>query len=109
MWLAAALASLSTLIAVRELRRWLPAVVIAITVIMVATLALVPGLAVKAAERESTQATIYQREALLRASYAMVVTRPLFGFGWSTFDTASEPYYTVSFGPDPVEQDDPRP
>jgi putative inorganic carbon (hco3(-)) transporter len=98
-WLSAAVATTATAIAVREARRWFPVAAIVATVITAVTLATVPGLAVKASSRLNQAQTVYERESLLTASIRMVEARPLFGFGWATFETASEPYYIVGAGP----------
>jgi putative inorganic carbon (hco3(-)) transporter len=98
-WLSAAVAAVITAILVREARRWLPAAGFAACLVALATVTLVPGLGSTASARLNDASTVYQRETLLRASVKMVEARPLFGFGWGTFQTASQPYYIVGQAP----------
>jgi O-antigen ligase len=106
-WLSAAVAAVLSMLAVRGVRRWLPVAAIVAVTIVFATIALVPGLATSAAQRKDAIGTVYERQNLIGAAVAMTEARPLFGFGWATFETASAPYYTVSAAPFALKNPEP--
>lgn len=91
-WLAAGVATLLTMIVVRELRRYLVPVAAAGLVLVVAALALVPGLQEDVTERANTQRSIWDRENSNAAALEMVESSPLLGIGHATFTESSADY-----------------
>ena len=106
-WLSAAVAALVSMLAVRGVRRWIPLAAIVAATIAFATITLVPGLAAFASQRKNDATTVYERQNLIGAALAMTEARPLFGFGWATFLTASDPYFTVTAAPFALKQPEP--
>jgi O-antigen ligase len=99
-WIASIAGTLAAMVVVPRARRYiLPAVAIG-AIAVVATLALVPGLATKADTRLQEQSPIWDRLNTNNAALRMVEARPIFGFGWQTF---------VTTGPDYLRQADTYP
>jgi putative inorganic carbon (hco3(-)) transporter len=61
-----------------------------------AALLLAPAIAHKAQQRANDQGTVFDRENLATAAENMIMARPLFGFGWSTFEHRSLDYFQQS-------------
>jgi O-antigen ligase len=102
-WLGAAAAVIVTIVVTAVgARRAAPG--IAATAGLVATAAIVagvalwfaPGLAHEATQRANDQGTVYDRRNLATAAENMIEARPLFGFGWSTFEQKSLDYFQQS-------------
>jgi O-antigen ligase len=102
-WLGAGAAVLVTMVvAAVGTRRAAPG--IAATAGLAATAALIagaalwlaPGLAHDATTRANDQGTVYDRRNLATAAENMIEARPLFGFGWSTFEHKSLDYFEQS-------------
>jgi putative inorganic carbon (hco3(-)) transporter len=93
-WIASAAATLVALLATPGLRRLLVPVAVAGTLLVVITLAFVPGLSDQASERESAQRPVWSRLNVNSAAVRMIGERPLLGFGWGGFVSASTPYLT---------------
>lgn len=53
----------------------------------------VPGLSHQVHSRATDQATVWDRQNLATAAENMIRARPLFGFGWSTFEHSSLAYF----------------
>jgi putative inorganic carbon (hco3(-)) transporter len=92
-WIGAMAATIVTMLAHPQLRRWLVPVAASAALITAGTLAAVPGLATKASERRSQQDTVWDRLNLDRAALNMAEARPLFGFGWGSFKTEGVNYF----------------
>jgi putative inorganic carbon (hco3(-)) transporter len=92
-WLAAVVSTALTLAAAAPLRRWLVPVAAIGLIGVLGAFALVPGLRDVADQRASEQRPVWDRLNSDRAALAMVDARPLAGFGWYRFQTASPPYY----------------
>jgi putative inorganic carbon (HCO3(-)) transporter len=109
-WIGVGLAALTTALAFPRLRRRLPLTAAIVAVPIACSLLFVPGLTAKVLTRASDQGTIHDRENLNAAALNMLEQRPLFGFGWATFELASRDYYVLSqtrplvsgFKPQPV-------
>jgi putative inorganic carbon (hco3(-)) transporter len=56
----------------------------------------VPGLSHTVYKRATDQGTVYDRKNLTTAAENMIATRPLFGFGWSSFERRSLEYFQQS-------------
>jgi O-antigen ligase len=91
-WIASAAGTIAALVATPGMRRFLVPTVVAGTVLVFATLTLVPGLSARASEREGAQLPIWDRLNTKTAAIEMIGDRPLVGFGWGRFVTASAPY-----------------
>jgi putative inorganic carbon (HCO3(-)) transporter len=92
-WVGALLATVVTMLASRQLRRWLVPVTASAVLITAGALAVIPGLAEHASERRSQEATVWDRLNLDRAALNMAEARPLFGFGWGSFKTEGVNYF----------------
>ncbi len=92
-WIGAVLGTVIAMIAVRGLRRYFIPLVLAVAVVIIATVALVPGLSERVAERANDTGTLWDRKNLDRAGINMVEAKPLTGFGWSGFLTYGEDYF----------------
>ena len=64
--------------------------------VAVTALVFVPGFAHTAYKRATDQGTVYERQNLATAAENMIATRPLFGFGWSSFERRSLEYFRQS-------------
>jgi len=102
-WLGAGAAVLVTLlVAATGRRRAAPGIaataglVAAAAVIAGGALWFAPGLAHDATQRANDQGTVYDRRNLATAAENMIAARPLFGFGWSTFEHKSLDYFQQS-------------
>lgn len=94
-WLGAGVAALTTMVVVAELRRYVLPGLATIAALMVAAVLLVPGLGYKITNRASQQETVWDRKNLNRAALNMAAERPLFGFGYTTFERRSGDYYAL--------------
>jgi O-antigen ligase len=95
-WLATIVGAAVGIGGVRSLRGWaLPAVALAVSAVTV-TLAVVPGLSARVAERRSQEITLWDRENLDTAALNMVGERPLTGFGFDRFPTDSREHFQQS-------------
>ena len=95
-WISAAIATLVLMLSISGLRRWIPVLAVATAALVLVLLTTVPRLSTLASKRANDVGTVYQRQNLLDAALAMTEARPLFGFGWATFEKQSGPYFTVS-------------
>jgi putative inorganic carbon (HCO3(-)) transporter len=94
-WLASGIATLVTLFAFRELRRYTIPVAATAAVLVVGAFAVVPGLHERAADRTQARLPIWDRVNTNMAAINMVEARPLVGFGWDRFDTVGTDYFEV--------------
>ncbi len=92
-WIGAVVASLIACAAVPKIRRYLIVIVPATATVVVALVFLVPGLHARIDQRVNDQRTTWDRANLNKAAENMVKARPLFGFGWGTFQERSGPYF----------------
>lgn len=102
-WLGTAAALLvTTVVFVLNARRAAPGLAaiagLVATVVVIAGAALwfAPGLAHDVTNRANDQGTVYDRRNLATAAQNMIAARPLFGFGWSTFEHRSLDYFEQS-------------
>jgi putative inorganic carbon (HCO3(-)) transporter len=92
-WVGAAAATLVTMLAHPQLRRWLLPVAVSAALVTAGTITAIPGLASKVQTRESSQGPIWDRLNLSRAALNMAEARPLFGFGWDRFKAVGTEYF----------------
>jgi O-antigen ligase len=91
-WLGAMAGVAVAMIVTPGLRRWLVPVFGGGAVLVLLMLALAPGLRGSAGEREADRLPVYDRLNSDRAAIAMAADKPIFGFGWYSFPTASLPF-----------------
>jgi O-antigen ligase len=94
-WLAAIVGTALVLITTAELRRFILPIVATGTLLVVASFALIPGLARQASERQKAKSPVYERQNTSAAGLRMVADRPLLGFGWDRANDRLEPYFTL--------------
>lgn len=92
-WIGAVVGAATALLVIRGVRRYFVAVVAAVAVSIVATLAVFPGLSERVADRVNDKGTLWDRKNLNRAGLNMVEARPLIGFGWGGFLKYGEDYF----------------
>jgi putative inorganic carbon (HCO3(-)) transporter len=95
-WLGAVVAAAVTLLAVPELRRYAIAVALAVTLVVVVAFGAFPAVRAHAKSRLADVATVEGREAVDDAALAMIEARPLFGFGWNTFQSVFPNYFQTT-------------
>jgi putative inorganic carbon (HCO3(-)) transporter len=95
-WLAASIAGVVTLVAARELHRFVVPAIVCCVLAVGGALAVVPNLSQKVSAREQSQSPIWDRLNSDAAALRMVQAKPLLGFGWDTFADKSLPYYRIS-------------
>jgi putative inorganic carbon (HCO3(-)) transporter len=95
-WLAVGVSAPLTLAMVPALRRYLlPTVVVAAAAVGISYLT-IPTVREHIQLRSSDSQTVRDREALDGAAEAMILQRPLFGFGWGRFIPVARTYYQTS-------------
>jgi O-antigen ligase len=99
-WLGAGLAlTVTAAVGLPRLGRSAPRLVAAGTFVAAAAaiagalLLFVPGFSHAAYKRATNQQTVYDRQSLTLAAEHMIEARPLFGFGWSSFERRSLDYF----------------
>jgi O-antigen ligase len=93
-WIAVIVGSIVGLLWLPATRRYLlPALAVG-AVAVVALLQVVPGLRNDVNTRVQDDQSVWDRYNTNRAALAMVEARPLFGFGWQTFQTDGPSYMT---------------
>jgi putative inorganic carbon (hco3(-)) transporter len=97
-WLGATAATLLTLLVVPRLRRYVVPVVASAAVVVVTALAVIPGLADRAAARRDSSGSVEGRQALNAAAFNMIERRPMLGFGFATFPRYSDDYFETADG-----------
>jgi putative inorganic carbon (hco3(-)) transporter len=96
-WIGVVVGTTIAMLATHGLRRYLVPLVLAVTVALAVSLALIPGLSDAAAERTTNSLTVWDRKNLARAAINMVEARPLVGFGWGRFSHDSRDYFEQAF------------
>jgi putative inorganic carbon (HCO3(-)) transporter len=97
-WIAAAAGAGAVLVAAPELRRWLaPAVCICAALCAVVLLSS-STLAGNTSARASDQTPVWDRQNQTAAALRMIAARPLFGFGWDRYKSASLDYFRQAGG-----------
>jgi putative inorganic carbon (hco3(-)) transporter len=94
-WVASLLATLVSLAAFRETRRFVIPAVAGIVALSLALLAVFPQLQELTAERTDAHRSVWERRNVNAAALAMVGERPLLGFGWSTFRERNDGYFPL--------------
>ena len=92
-WVGSAAGVVAATLFARELRRFAVPAILTGLLVIVGTIALVPGMAEKVQGRKHDQLTVYDRKNQNRAALNMVEARPLFGFGWDTFLSKGPDYF----------------
>lgn len=94
-WLASVVATVVTLLAFRELRLYLVPAVAAGLLLVLVSLAVVPGLAQLVRARTDAQISVWDRRNTNASALNMIEARPLLGFGWDQFDTVGRDYFEL--------------
>jgi putative inorganic carbon (hco3(-)) transporter len=92
-WVGSAAATVVTMLAHPQLRRWLLPVAVGAALMTAGTIAVVPGLGENVQTRESSQGPIWDRLNLSRAALNMAEAMPLVGFGWERFKVVGTDYF----------------
>jgi putative inorganic carbon (hco3(-)) transporter len=94
-WLGAAAASVTVLLASRATRRFAVPVLAAAALLVAGALVAIPGLSERATARAGNQRTVWERKNLNRAAFNMIEERPLLGFGWNQFTRQSATHFEL--------------
>jgi glycosyltransferase involved in cell wall biosynthesis/O-antigen ligase len=95
-WIGSGVAIAVAMLAARETRKYFVPAVFAGLVLVFAILALVPGFASDASDRENDKRPIWDRKNANGAALRMVEERPLLGFGWDSFATENTSYQRIA-------------
>jgi len=91
-WIATVGGTVVALAATRTTRRWLLPALAAGAVIVGVALVAIPEASSKVTKQAGNQNSIWDRENLANTAYSMIRARPVFGFGWQTYETEHLPY-----------------
>ena len=94
-WLGSIVATAVALLSVRELRRYFVPVAVLGALVVVAALAVVPGLQDRAEARTEANRSVWDRRNLNTAAVAMIAGKPLTGAGWDRFQAESKEYFSL--------------
>lgn len=92
-WIAALAGTIVATLLTRQGRRMLAPGLCAGALLIGGALVLSPSLSEKASFRLNDQTSVWDRLNMTAAGVRMVNAKPLFGSGWSTYSTASVPYF----------------
>jgi O-antigen ligase len=95
-YLGSVVATIVTMLCFRGLRRWLPIVLIAGVMAVGGALLASNSLRTSLSHRIAQQNSVWDRLNTDKAAERMFLARPLTGFGWGSFTTASIPYFQLS-------------
>jgi O-antigen ligase len=95
-WAGGAAGIIVAMLADRRLRIWLPLVVVSGAIVVVVSLAFIPGLSGNVSTRTDDKSPVWDRLNSDAAAIRMVEARPALGFGWGMFGQASIPYYRLA-------------
>ena len=97
-WIAAVVSVFAVGVITTELRLKVVGTMMIGAVLVLGSLAFVPGLQQRAAKRSQTALSVWDRQNQNAAALRMIRARPLTGFGWGTFPSASLPYFRQAAG-----------
>jgi putative inorganic carbon (hco3(-)) transporter len=92
-WIGAAAGTLLALAGFAELRRFLAPALVTGLVLVLVSLAAIPGFSSSLTGRTHDDSSIWVRKNVARAAVNMVNARPLLGFGWNNFQKDSLGYF----------------
>ena len=92
-WIAAGVATILTLLATKETRRWVIPAAGVVGVGVLLAFAGIPGLQGRAEDRAGDDRPLWDRQNSNAAALRMLHDRPLLGFGWGRFPADSPRYY----------------
>lgn len=95
-WLAGVVATVVTMLAARELRRFLIPAAAGGAALVLALFAVDSSLRDDATERGGADRSVWERQNSNATAIAMIDERPVFGFGFSTFQRHSQDYFRLS-------------
>ena len=92
-WIGAVAGTVVAALITRTGRRWLIPGVLICAIALGGALVASSGLAAKTSNRVNDQTSVWARQNQISAGLRMLETKPLFGFGWNTFETDSLEYF----------------
>lgn len=95
-WLGAGVATIVTMLAARETRRFVVPVIVVGGMTVLLAFAVIPGLQTHAEQRQNDKTPLWDRYNSNAAAVRMIDRKPLFGFGWGRFQSESLDYYRQS-------------
>jgi putative inorganic carbon (HCO3(-)) transporter len=95
-WVGAIVATIVTMVCVRELRRFLAPLAATAIVGVVVLFAALPALETRADDRRSTQRSVWEREQVNAAALDLATQRPLVGQGIGTFNERNALHFQMS-------------
>jgi O-antigen ligase len=91
-WLATVVATVITMLTIRELRRILIPAVLAGAAIVLGVFAINSSFERQAVDRGGAERSVWERQNSNATAWAMIEERPVFGFGFDTFQETSMDY-----------------
>lgn len=95
-WIAGGAATLVTMLAVRDTRRFVIPAAAAVGAGVLLAFAVIPGLQGEAEDRANDDRPIWDRQNSNAAALRMLADKPVLGFGWGRFPWNSGEYYRQS-------------
>jgi O-antigen ligase len=92
-WIGTAAAGIVTMLSFRQLRPWIAGATAAVAASVMLSLAVVPGLAQRADERQHEERPVWDRKNSNKAALRMLADRPLLGFGWDEYTAKNSKYF----------------
>jgi O-antigen ligase len=97
-WLGAIVGTAMVIVVARPLRRFIVPAVAGGICIVLGALALIPGLAAQAHNRQRDQSPVWERRNSNAAALRMIEARPLVGVGWYRHNASAEPFFRMNPG-----------
>jgi O-antigen ligase len=92
-WIGAVAGTVVAALLTRAGRRWIIPGMLACAILLGGALAASSSLSAKTSNRVNDQRSIWDRQNQISAGLRMVQAKPLFGFGWDTFESDSLEYF----------------
>jgi O-antigen ligase len=92
-WIGAVAGTVVAALVTRVGRRWLIPGVLSCAIVLGGALVVSSSLATKTSNRVNDQRSVWDRQNQIAAGLRMLDAKPLFGFGWDTFETDSLEYF----------------
>jgi O-antigen ligase len=92
-WIGAVAGTVVAALLTRAGRRWIIPGMLACAIVLGGALAASSSLSTKTSNRVNDQRSVWDRQNQISAGLRMVQAKPLFGFGWDTFESDSLEYF----------------